>query len=92
MIGSLESTSLTTASANFWLTAWYWRQSSARKIGPGVGHVTEGPQPFVREAVVVALLLFLGEPDTPNQVGLFAGRHQHVILAIHGSRSAVPLP
>jgi GTP cyclohydrolase II len=28
---------------------------------PGVRHVAQGPQPFVREAVVVALLLFLGE-------------------------------
>ncbi len=33
MIGSSESTSSHTASANLRLTAWYWRQSSLRKIG-----------------------------------------------------------
>ncbi len=33
MIGSSESTSEQTASANFWLTAWYCFQSSSRNVG-----------------------------------------------------------
>ncbi len=64
--------------------------------GPGVRHVAERPQPFVREAVVVALLFFLGEPHTPNQIRFFAGRHQYVIFAIDriaiGGAAAVSHP
>ena len=83
MIGSFESTSLHTASANFWLTARYCRQSSARKIGRVCATWHSGHKPFVRKAVVVALLLFLGEPDAADVIGLFAGRHADVILAVH---------
>ncbi len=51
--------------------------------GPRVRHVAERPQPFVGKAVVVTLLFFFREPDAPDVIRLFIGRHAHVIVAVH---------
>src|SRR5262249_24261499 len=40
------------------------------------------PDSRVREAVVVAVFLLLGEPDPPQRVALVFGRHGQVILVI----------
>ena len=47
----------------------------ASEDGPGMCEVAERPETLVGKAVVVALLFFGREPDPPDQVGLFAGRH-----------------
>jgi hypothetical protein len=52
--------------------------------GPHVRDVTQRPQPFVREAVVIAALLLLGEPDAAQRVRGLAGRHLDVVVPIDG--------
>ena len=63
---------------------------------PHVGHVAQRPQPFVGKAVVVALLLFGGEPDAAQPVIGVAGRHQHAVARVHhlavGAAAAVGDP
>ena len=50
--------------------------------GPGVRDMAEGPETFVREAVVVAVLLFLGQPDPLQGVcRLFRGDAKLVAFA-----------
>ena len=70
-------------------------------VGPVLGaehrarvrDVAERPQPLVGEAVVVALLFLLGEPDAPQQVGAprrAAPGSRSLMSTV--SRSAEPLP
>jgi len=48
-----------------------------------MGHVAQGPEPLVREAVVVPLLLFGGEPEPPQLVLVFARRQGDPVVAVH---------
>lgn len=52
--------------------------------GTGVGDVTEGPETFVREPVVVAVFLLLGDADAPESVKRIVGRHAQPVLVVHG--------
>jgi len=49
-----------------------------------VRQVAERPQPFVGEAVVVALFLLGRQPDTTERVGLLAGRHRDPVVLVDG--------
>lgn len=44
------------------------------ELRAGVDEVAEGPQPLVREAGIVARLLFLGEPDPAQRVAWIVHR------------------
>ena len=52
------------------------------KHRPHVRDVAQRPQAFVGEAVVVALLLRLGQPDPPQGVARRPGRHLHTIVLV----------
>ena len=52
--------------------------------GPRVGDVAERPQRAVREAVVVALFLFLGQPDAPQRVGRLVRRNGEASALVGG--------
>ncbi len=56
--------------------------------GPHMRDVTERPQAFVGESVVIPALLFLGEPDATQRVRRIVGRHVDAILA----RRRLPCP
>ena len=53
---------------------------------PRVSDVTERPQRAVREAVVVALLFFMGQPDAAQRVGRLVRRHARGVRARRRSR------
>ena len=42
----------------------------AAELRPRMREVAQRPQPFVGEAIVIAALLFLGQPDAPQQVAV----------------------
>ena len=50
---------------------------------PHVGDVAQRPQPFVGEPVVVAPLLFLGEPQAAQQVFVVPRRQRNPVMAVH---------
>jgi hypothetical protein len=52
------------------------------KNRPRVRGVAKGPETFVRESVVIALFLFLGEPYPPENVLGRLGRHAETPLGI----------
>ena len=54
------------------------------ELRPRVRDVAEGPEPLVREPVVVASLLGLGEPQSAQVVGLVPGRNTDAVVGIHG--------
>ena len=76
------SISSSTASANFALTREYCSQSDCVEDRPGVGDVAERPQRAVGEAVVVASLLFLGQPDAAQRVGRLVRRHGEAAVIV----------
>jgi hypothetical protein len=45
--------------------------------------VTQGPQGFVRKAIVVAILFFLGKPDTLKRISRLVWRHTYLALFIN---------
>src|SRR6266567_8517328 len=48
--------------------------------GTRVRDMTEGPEPLISKSVVIALLLFLGEPDSPQRVmRIIRGNQQSVV-------------
>ena len=51
---------------------------------PRVRDVTQRPQAFVGEAVVVAALFLLGQPDAAQQIGVLSRRHVNVIARVDG--------
>ena len=51
--------------------------------GPGVGNVAEGPQAFVGETVIVAVLLLFGQRHPSQRVAGIVGRHPDPSLRIH---------
>ena len=53
------------------------------KERPRVSDVAQGPKAFVRKSVVVALFLFLGEPDAAKSIFRLVRRHAQTIVAIH---------
>ncbi len=48
-----------------------------------MGHVAEGPQPFVGESVVIPLLLFRRHPDAPDIIGGIVRRNTDVPAPVH---------
>ena len=56
----------------------------AAEHGPHVRDVAQRPDPFVGEAVVVAFLLLLRQPDAAQRVRRIAGRHADVVARIDG--------
>jgi hypothetical protein len=46
-------------------------------------NVAQRPQPFIRQAVVVALLLFLGQPDQSQVVCVLPWRHPYMTAGVH---------
>ena len=49
-----------------------------------IGQMTERPQALVGEAVVIPLLLIVGQPDPAQCVAGVVGRHSDLIVSIHG--------
>ena len=49
-----------------------------------VGDVAERPNAFVGEAEVVAVFLFLGEPDAAQRVMRMVGRDAQAVVLVHG--------
>ena len=54
------------------------------KCRPDEGDVAERPEPFVGEAVIVAVLLLVGEPDAPQRIGRARRRHAQAVVAVDG--------
>ena len=82
-MGSGDFDSWTTASANLRLTVTYCSQSEVRNVGPHVGDVTQRPEPFVGEAVVVTGFLLRAEPDAAELIGRPLDGHGHPVVSIH---------
>jgi hypothetical protein len=65
-------------------------------LGPegraGVGDVTEGPKAFVRESVIIPLLLLLGKPDPLQEVLRVIRGNPDLVLIIHDFPVGVPAP
>ena len=81
-MGSLESTSLHTASANFWLRAI---------VVPVLARTAALHGPCGIKAIILhwrsrsrSLLLFVREPDPADVIRLFARWYTHVVVAIDG--------
>ncbi len=54
------------------------------KNGTRMGNMAERPNSFVREAEIVALLLFLRQPETTQGVVRMVGRNAQAVLRIDG--------
>src|SRR5262245_7648319 len=52
------------------------------KNGTRVSDMAEGPNSFVRETIVVALLIFLREPDAPQRVVRMIRWNSHVVFCV----------
>ena len=66
------------------LTSLYWFQSLSRKFGPHEGHVAERPQALVGEAVIVAVLLLVAQPDAAQDVARMFRRHADAVEPVDG--------
>ena len=49
---------------------------------PHEGDMAQRPQPLVGEAVVIAVLLLLAEPDAAQRIGGIVGRHRDAVVAV----------
>ena len=54
------------------------------EVRPHEGHVTERPQAFIGEAVIIAILLLLAQPDAAQHIARICRRHADAIEAIDG--------
>ena len=52
--------------------------------GPRMSDVAERPEALIGKAVVIPLLLFFGEPDTPKGVARIFRRHSQAVVLING--------
>ena len=60
---------------------------------PDKGDMAERPQPLIGKAVVVAVLFFLRQPDTPERIErVIRAARECDRVRRQGSRSALPLP